>query len=97
MKHLDDHAVAVEGCFGCKAMGLQLSPGAARNTGTGMSDKAWDNELDAYRAARSQGIQPDGTKLNKIRKAVELSDKVGAPYGTPEYEKKAVEKVIGGL
>jgi hypothetical protein len=53
--------------------------------------------LDAYRAARSQGIQPDGTKLNKIRKAVELSDKVGAPYGTPEYEKKAVEKVIGGL
>jgi hypothetical protein len=94
MKHRETHPVDVDGCFGCKIMGLQLSAGDARTNTSGMTNKQWDGELQAYRDARAQGIQPDGTKMNKIRKSIELSEKVGAPYGTPEYEKKALEKVI---
>jgi hypothetical protein len=94
VKHREKHATDVEGCFGCKVIGLQLSTGDARTNTSGMTNKQWDGELQAYRDAKAQGIQPDGTKMNKIRKSIELSEKVGAPYGTPEYEKKALEKVI---
>jgi hypothetical protein len=41
-------------------------------------------ESDAYRAARRQGIQPDGTRMAQIQKAVELSDKHGKPYGATQ-------------
>lgn len=41
----------------------------------------WDAELSAYRDARAQGIQPDGTTMPKIRAAVEASQRVGAAYG----------------
>ena len=32
--------------------------------------KRWDAELDLYRSARKQGIQPDGTKTSKIMAAL---------------------------
>jgi hypothetical protein len=35
------------------------------------------NELNAYREARKQGIQPRSTKMADIQTAVRLSDKVG--------------------
>jgi hypothetical protein len=37
-------------------------------------------ELDAYAAARKQGIQPAGTTLAQTRAAVDASNKVGAAY-----------------
>lgn len=40
-----------------------------------------NKELSAYREARRQGIQPDGTSMKAIDKAVRLSDKFGKPYG----------------
>lgn len=45
-------------------------------------EKRWDSELAAYRAARAEGIQPDGTTMPKIEKAKELSDKTGVAYGS---------------
>lgn len=42
--------------------------------------KSNDRELQAYRDARRQGIQPAGTTMPKIREAVELSNKVGKAY-----------------
>lgn len=42
--------------------------------------KRWDNELQAYRDARAQGIQPAGTTTAKIREAVELSDMAGKAF-----------------
>jgi hypothetical protein len=45
------------------------------------AEKKWDAELNAYREARDQGIQPDGTTMPKIRAALEASDKKGAAYG----------------
>jgi hypothetical protein len=47
----------------------------------GTGQKRWDKELSDYRAARRQGIQPDGTTKAKIEQAVRLSDAAGAAYG----------------
>jgi hypothetical protein len=45
------------------------------------AEKRLQAESDAYRAARRQGIQPDGTRMAQVQKAVELSNKHGKPYG----------------
>jgi hypothetical protein len=46
------------------------------------SHRKWQNELDLYAKARSQGIQPDGTTTQAVRQALDVSDKAGAAYGT---------------
>jgi uncharacterized protein YdaU (DUF1376 family) len=48
----------------------------------GWTNKKWDNELKLYREARAQGIQPEGTSTDKIRKAMDVSDKTGHAYGS---------------
>lgn len=45
------------------------------------AQKKWDSELESYRRARKEGIQPDGTKQKKIDEARRLSDTAGAAYG----------------
>lgn len=47
----------------------------------GTAQKKWDNELEMYRRARSEGIQPEGTTLKKVTEAMRKSDEVGAAYG----------------
>lgn len=47
----------------------------------GTRQKKWDAELSAYREARRQGIQPDGTTKAKVEDAVRRSDAAGAAYG----------------
>lgn len=42
--------------------------------------KAWDKELQEYRDARAQGIQPSSTRTKDIRKAVEVSEKRGYAF-----------------
>lgn len=37
-------------------------------------------ELSAYRTARANGIQPEGTTFDKIRKAEAASRRLGRPY-----------------
>ena len=66
-------------CFGCKARTLQLSPGDAASNKS-MSQKKWDKELDLYRSARNQGIQPAGTSTRQVQKALDDSNKVGKAY-----------------
>jgi hypothetical protein len=43
-------------------------------------EKKWDAELQSYRDARAQGIQPAGTTTAKIRQAVDISDKTGRAF-----------------
>jgi hypothetical protein len=74
------HPEFVEGCFGCKALTVDLNPGEANSRLT-MSAKKWDKELALYRTARAQGIQPEGTSTAKIRKAIDVSNKTGIAYG----------------
>ncbi|QIA28796.1 hypothetical protein [Streptomyces phage JXY1] len=59
-----------------RSKGLQLNPNLS-NTG---ATKAWDAELQAYRDARRQGVQPSGTTMDKINQAMEISDKTGVAY-----------------
>lgn len=77
--HQRTHPEPVENCFGCKAVTLNLATGDA-NSKAGMSQSKWDKELDAYRDARSQGIQPAGTSMRKIREAVEISNTTGRAF-----------------
>ena len=79
MKHLETHPETVDGCFGCKIMGLQMNPGDAGSS-KGMSNKKWDKELNAYSAARADGIQPAGTSMEKIREARRASETMGTAY-----------------
>lgn len=76
-----DHATCggPEVCFGCKAAGLQLNTGDASSQKQ-TSNKKWEGELEAYRSARAQGIQPSGTSMEKIQEARRASDAMGAAY-----------------
>ena len=75
--HWQDHPTEVEGCFGCKVMNLQVNAGDAKRD---IPDKKWTAELNAYKDARAQGIQPAGTSLKKVQKAIDDSNKVGKAY-----------------
>ena len=74
-----EHPEFVEGCFGCKVGVIAVSTGAA-NSDFSMAPKAWDAELQAYRNARAQGIQPASTKMRDIQVAEEISNRSGKPF-----------------
>lgn len=42
--------------------------------------KAWHRELDFYKDARTQGVQPAGTRTHQIRAALDASDRSGQAY-----------------
>jgi hypothetical protein len=82
-------------CFGCKAKGLQLNAGDARGdvNASGTTQKKWNSELEAYRSARAQGIQPNGTKRKQIEAAHDASEKLGAAYdGQTMIQAKKIDK-----
>ena len=49
-----------------------------------MSTKKWDGELQAYRDARAQGIQPASTKMKDIKAAVAASNHFGKAFKADE-------------
>jgi len=79
MKHWEHHPEPVEGCFGCKGLSIQMNTGDADSRRT-IPNKKFNKELDAYKEARAQGIQPSGTSMKKIQEAVKASDILGKPY-----------------
>ena len=79
MKHWEAHPEPVEGCFGCKGLTLQMNAGDADSRKT-MSNKSFNKELQAYKDARAQGIQPAGTTMGKIQEAVKASETLGRAY-----------------
>lgn len=83
------HPEYVEGCFGCKISMLQLSTGDARGDviASGTTQKKWNNELQAYRDARKEGIQPGGTSLKHIQDAKTASDNMGSAYNANDMMK----------
>ena len=74
------HDSYVDGCFACKIHTLELGTGDAGRAEAPMSGKKWDNELEAYRKARAEGIQPAGTTMKAINEAKAASDRMGAAY-----------------
>lgn len=56
---------------------------AYANSATGLDysrQKKWDRELDNYRAARAEGMQPEGTAAKDVEHARRVSDQIGAPF-----------------
>lgn len=43
-------------------------------------EKKWDQELQSYRDARAQGVQPAGTTTGQIREAMEISEETGRAF-----------------
>lgn len=80
LHQIQKHPEFVEGCFGCKIGTLQLATGDARIADSGTTNKKWDKELQSYRDARAQGIQPTGTTTQAVRAAVEISNKTGVAF-----------------
>lgn len=78
-KHREDHPEDVDGCFGCKVMGLQMSAGVAKSNGVPTA-KQHDKELDSYYSAVRQGIEPRSTKQHDIDAAVRISNEVGKAF-----------------
>ena len=62
-----------------KASNLQINTGDAGRSES-MTAKKWDGELEAYRKARAEGIQPSGTTMKAINEAKAASDKLGTAY-----------------
>jgi hypothetical protein len=102
MKHWEHHPEPIDGCFGCKGLGLQMNTGDATRD---IPDKKWNSELQAYRDARAQGIQPAGTTMRHVQEAHRASEVLGKAYDadtmpkTKDINQKsaAVMKEIGQI
>jgi hypothetical protein len=102
MKHWEYHPEPVDTCFGCKGLTLQMNSGDAKRD---IPDKKWNSELQAYRDARAQGIQPAGTTMRHVQEAHKASEILGKAYNadtmpkTKDINQKsaAVMKEIGQI
>lgn len=65
-------------CMRAKGLRVAYCQSAAGKDAT--AQKKWDARLDSYRDAKSQGINPQGTKTNQIRQALDISDVTGQAF-----------------
>jgi len=79
MKHWEHHPDPIYGCFGCKALGLQVNEVSLRGNGIPTA-KQHDRELQSYYDATRQGIEPRSTKSKDIDAAVKLSNEAGKAF-----------------
>lgn len=73
-----DHASYSE-CLQSKTLHVAYSNEGGK-AGDYTTQKKWDAELDSYRAAIRQGMQPESTRTKDIQRAVRWSDKHGQAY-----------------
>lgn len=64
-----------------RSSGIQVAKGESQqHWGNGYTTKSWDRELESYRAARREGIQPASTKQADIDAAVAMSRAANKPF-----------------
>lgn len=80
----ETHSSYVEGCFGCKVSTLQLNSGDARRE---VSDRKWVSDIQAYKDARAEGIQPGGTSRKAVEDARKASETLGRAYNAEKMPK----------
>lgn len=73
-----DHATFGE-CIRAKGLRVAYCNTAGKG-GDATTQKKWDRELDSYRDAVRQGMQPESTRTKDIQKAVQWSEKHGQAY-----------------
>lgn len=86
-----DHATYGE-CM--RSKGLKIAYCQSTNGSDATRQKKWDAELDSYRAAVAQGIQPETTKTRDIRAAVEWSNNHGVAYSDETARAVKLERAI---
>lgn len=69
----------------CRAANLRI--GWVESGMDANKEKDWQSELELYRSARSQGIQPATTRRADIEKAMEVSEWTGKPYDASRGDK----------
>ncbi|HKN44292.1 MAG TPA: hypothetical protein VJW23_10230 [Propionibacteriaceae bacterium] len=63
-----------------KAKGLRIGYANSANGMDYSAQKRWDRDLDAYKDARAQGIQPSGTSRPQVEAALAISNTTGTAY-----------------
>jgi len=86
-----DHATYGE-CLRSKSLRIAYCNSAGGSDAS--RQKRWDAELNEYRAAVSQGIEPDSTATRDIRKAVDWSEKTGVAYSEENRHDYRVDKAL---
>lgn len=66
-------------CFGCRAKSIKVAY-CGIGGGDATAQKKWDRNIDLYRTARKQGIQPTGTSQSKVMAAIKQSEKTGTAF-----------------
>ena len=72
VKHFERHPTEVEGCFGCKVVGVTFGsvPGGTRPGSFRASyEKQFKKDMEAYYSAKKAGEQPDAVSVAGVRKA----------------------------
>ena len=73
-----DHATYGE-CIRSKGLRIAYCNEAGKG-GDATTQKKWDRELDEYRSAVSQGMEPESTRIKDVRAAVQWSEQNGKAY-----------------
>lgn len=63
MKHREVHPTDVEGCFGCKVLGVRMGANTTTSRGARVEEinqreRGWNRDMPAYKRLRKQGLQP---------------------------------------
>ena len=66
-------------CFACRVKSIKVAY-CGIGGGDATAQKKWDRNLDLYRKARAQGIQPTGTSQSKVMAAIKQSEKTGTAF-----------------
>lgn len=70
-KHMETHPAPVDGCFGCKVIGVGFGsvPGGTRPGSKRLAkERHFNKSMHAYREARRAGEKPEGTSLEAIER-----------------------------
>lgn len=68
-----------------RAKGIRIGWSQSAKGLDATEEKAKWRELDAYKSARDQGIQPGGTSMKQVRDALDLSDATGKPFKADDF------------
>ena len=63
LKHREIHPTDVDGCFGCKILGVRMGANTTTTRGsvvgeTNARERRWQRDMPAYKRLRQQGLQP---------------------------------------
>lgn len=68
-----------------RAKGLRIGWAASARGLDATEERNKERELELYRSARDQGIQPGSTRALSTRYALDISDELGKPFKADDF------------